>query len=110
MADRSKRREISQEIMALSVMKAVLATEGAAEMVDTAATTAFRMLMGSKSLKGVIIQGQAEGFEIDVYLNVKFGTAIPQTAWNIQENVKAKIESLTETPVRKVDVHISGVV
>ncbi|MCF0150576.1 MAG: Asp23/Gls24 family envelope stress response protein [Firmicutes bacterium] len=111
MAGSTNRKDLSQEIVALSIMKAVLNTEGVAEMVDTSVTTAFKVLIGSKSsLKGVRVQGQPNGLQIDVFCNVHYGTAIPQTAWSIQENVKAKVEALAEIPVRRVDVHIAGVV
>ncbi len=106
-----KRKDISDQIIALAAMKAVLSTEGVSEMVDTGDTMSFSKLLGLESglLKGIKIQKAGEGLEVDVALNVKFGTPIPQTAWNIQENVRNRIEAFADTPVVKVDVHIAGV-
>jgi len=106
-----RKKEISDQIIALAAMKAVLSTEGVSEMVDTGDTMSFNKLLGIESglLKGIKITRQNEGLEVDVALNVRFGTPIPQTAWNIQENVKNRINAFTDTPVVKVDVHIAGV-
>ncbi|MBR0140496.1 MAG: Asp23/Gls24 family envelope stress response protein [Firmicutes bacterium] len=106
-----RRKDISDEIIALAAMKAVLMTEGVSGMVDTGDTMSFNKLLGIESgaLKGVKIQKQGDGLEVDVALNVRFGASIPQTAWNIQENIKNRVNAISDTPVVKVDVHIAGV-
>ncbi|NMA93322.1 MAG: Asp23/Gls24 family envelope stress response protein, partial [Clostridiales bacterium] len=45
----------------------------------------------------------------DVHLDVKYGCKIPNAAWNIQENVKKKIEALTSEKLYQVNIHIMGV-
>ena len=46
---------------------------------------------------------------IDIYCCVRFGTKIPDTAWNIQENVKRHVEDLTDAKIARVNIHIMGV-
>ena len=102
-----EKQELSLEIIALGAMKAVLATDGVAEMSESASVPQFIRKTGSA--KGVKITQHEDGLELDLSLNVKFGASIPTVAWNIQENVKNKLQALTDFEIVKVDVHITGV-
>lgn len=44
-----------------------------------------------------------------VYVNVEYGSCIPEIALEIQEKVKEAIENMTGYEVKFVDVHIQGV-
>ncbi|SDK51199.1 Asp23/Gls24 family envelope stress response protein [Natronincola ferrireducens] len=67
-------------------------------------------ILGKKSLsKGVKIEVSNDGVAIDLYIIVDYGTKIPDIAWNIQDNVKTTIESMTGITVMDVNIHIQGV-
>ena len=98
---------LPQEIVAVSAMNAVLRTEGVAEL---APETGLQSLGKDKDgVKGIRLQESRQGLIIDVYLNVSYGAKIPQTAWNIQENVKHRVEDFTDRKVSQVNIHIMGV-
>ena len=59
--------------------------------------------------KGVKVTVSPEGAVIDLLIVVAFGVRIPELAWEIQENVKNSVESMTGIDVLKVNVRIDGV-
>lgn len=59
--------------------------------------------------KGVKVSVSADGAVIDLYVIVAFGVRIPELAWEVQENVKNSVESMTGIDVLKVNVCIEGV-
>ena len=104
MDDTSQKEKLPQEIFAVCAMNAVLHTEGVAEMAPLPALS--KEIEGTK---GVKIAESRKGLVIDVYLNVCFGAKIPDTAWKIQENVKNRLEDLTNAKISQVNIHIMGV-
>jgi uncharacterized alkaline shock family protein YloU len=46
---------------------------------------------------------------VDLSIVVNYGVSIPEVAWQIQENVKRAIESMTGLSVVEVNVNIQGV-
>lgn len=59
--------------------------------------------------KGVRVDMTEKTVTIDLYIVVEYGIKIPELAWEIQENVKAKVESMTGLSVEKVNIHIEGI-
>ncbi len=107
MDDYIGRDRLPLEIVAVCAMNAVLRTEGAAEL---AAESGIQSIGKDKDgVRGIRFQETKQGLVVDVYLNVAYGAKIPQTAWNIQENVKNKLEELTEEKVHQVNIHVMGV-
>lgn len=104
MDENSGKDRLPQEIIAICAMNAVLHTEGVAEMAPLPALS--KEIEGTK---GVKIAESRKGLAIDVYLNVRFGAKIPDTAWKIQENVKQRLEDLTSAKISQVNIHIMGV-
>ena len=107
MSDSSVQAKMPQEIIAICAMNAVLHTEGVAEMTPLPAVASLGK--EKDGIKGVRISESKKGIEIGVYLNVKLGAKIPDTAWMIQENVKRRVEDLTDSKVSQVNIHIMGV-
>ena len=68
-------------------------------------------LLGSKKSpeKGVKGEITEESAVIDLYIVVEYGIRIPDLAWELQENVKASVESMTGLSVNKVNIHVDGV-
>ena len=68
-------------------------------------------LLGSKKnpSKGVKVEITEESAVIDLFVVVEYGIRIPDLAWELQENVKASVESMTGLSVDKVNIHVDGV-
>lgn len=99
-----QKEKMPPEILAVCAMNAVLHTEGVAEMAPLPA-----LVKEIEGTKGVRIAESRKGLVLDVYLNVRFGAKIPDTAWMIQENVKHRLEDLTNAKISQVNIHIMGV-
>jgi len=66
--------------------------------------------LGRKNLaKGVKVQVGEKEAAIDLYIIVDYGVKVPEVAWNIQENVKKAVESMTGLNVVEVNIHVQGV-
>lgn len=59
--------------------------------------------------KGVKVEMGEGAVKIDIYIVVDYGVRIPELAWEIQENVKNNVETMTGLNVEKVNIHIEGV-
>ena len=67
-------------------------------------------MLGKKSLaKGVRVEVGEKEAAVDLYVIIDFGVSIPDVAWQVQENVKKAIESMTGLDVIEVNVHVQGV-
>lgn len=45
----------------------------------------------------------------DVYLLARYGSRIPEMAWNIQEKVRQEIAGRTQSEIAKINIHVQGV-
>ena len=45
---------------------------------------------------------------LDVYLNLKQGARIQETASQVQHDVKVAVQAMTGKPVTRVNVHVAG--
>jgi len=59
--------------------------------------------------KGVRVEIGTEEASVDLYVVVEYGTPIQTAAFNVQENVRKAIETMTGLHVVRVDVHVQGV-
>ena len=101
---------ISDEVIAVSAVNATLKTEGVAGMSGGIPNALSRNFLGKELLaKGIKVSQTDEGVEVDVYITVKYHAKIPAVAWDIQENVKKEIQSMTELDVTAVNIHVQGV-
>jgi uncharacterized alkaline shock family protein YloU len=84
--------------------------DGVAGMYGTFAGGIAEMLGAKKSLsKGVKVDMNDTNVTIDLYIVVDYGVRIPELSWEIQENVKNNVETMTGLDVQKVNIHIEGV-
>jgi len=51
-----------------------------------------------------------EGISVDVSVNIYYGYNVPDVAFNIQQNIKHSVESMTKYKIDSVDVKVSGVI
>ena len=68
-------------------------------------------IFGSKKnfSRGVKVDIKEENTVIDLFIIVDYGVRIPELAWEIQENVKNSVETMTGLNVEKVNIHVEGV-
>lgn len=101
---------ISDDVVATIAGIATSEIEGVYGMAGGVASGIAEKLGAKKSpQKGVKVDVKPEGAVIELYLVVEFGVRIPDLAWNIQENVKNSVETMTGIEVLRVNIHIDGV-
>jgi uncharacterized alkaline shock family protein YloU len=67
-------------------------------------------MFGKKNFsKGVKVEIVEEKVVIDLNIIVDYGVKIPDVSWQVQENVKTAIESMTGLSVSEVNVHVNGI-
>ena len=102
--------KISDEVIAVCAVNAALKTEGVASLAGNFSNVLSRNILGKELLaKGVKVTQSEEGVEIDVHIIVKYHYKIPAVAWDIQENVKKEVQTMTELTVKAVNIHVQGV-
>ena len=102
--------KISVDVVATIAGIAANEIEGVAGMCGSIAGGIAEFLGSKKSAtKGVKVEIQGDVATIDLYVIVDYGIRIPELAWEIQENVKESVESMTGLLVEKVNIHIDGV-
>lgn len=99
--------DLSLTELSAAAMDAVLHTNGVSNMVSVPGPAA--KALEKEGVKGIRASKTKDGLIFDVHLDVKYGCKIPNAAWNIQENVKKKIEALTSEKLYQVNIHIMGV-
>ena len=102
--------QISEDVVASVAGMAVLEVEGVCGLSSSIGTDIAEML-GMKTLsKGVRLSAaEAGALRIDCDIVSKFGQNIFELAKNVQENVKASVESVTGLTVSEVNVTVCGI-
>ncbi|NLJ41665.1 MAG: Asp23/Gls24 family envelope stress response protein [Clostridiales bacterium] len=59
--------------------------------------------------RGVRVEVGEKETAIDLYMIVNYGVQIPEVAWNVQENVKRSVETMTGLSVVEVNIYIQGI-
>ncbi|NLH59052.1 MAG: Asp23/Gls24 family envelope stress response protein [Clostridiales bacterium] len=99
----------ADEVVAIIAGLAASEIEGVAAMSGGIAGDIVEKL-GKKNLsKGVKVQLGEKEVAIDLYIIVEYGARIPEIAWNIQENTKKAVETMTGLNVVEVNIHVQGV-
>lgn len=100
---------IANEVVGIISGLAATEVKGVAGMSGGIAGGIAEMLGRRNLAKGVKVEvGQKEA-AIDLFIVVEYGYRIPEIAWEIQENVKRALESMTGLQVVEVNVHVQGV-
>ena len=102
--------KIDDDVIAVATARAVLGTEGVCRLVGGIGDSISKTLLRKEALsKGLKIDQKEKGIEIDVFIYVYYGARIPDIVFNIQRNVKSKIQELTDRKVLAVNIHVQGV-
>ena len=100
----------TEELGCIHISEDVLATiaSGAAAEVD--GITGLMNLTGKKThAKGVRISLSENTAVIALFVMIRYGCSIPETAEKIQTGVASAIESMTGFSVKAVNVHVGGI-
>lgn len=102
--------KISVDVVSTIAGIATAEINGVAGMYGTFAGGIAEMLGAKKSpSKGVKVDMNGNNVTLDLYIVVDYGVRIPELAWEVQENVKNNVETMTGLDVQKVNIHIEGV-
>lgn len=102
--------KIAVDVVATIAGLAATETEGVAGMNNSLAGGIAEIFGGKKNLsRGVKVDIKENDTVIDLFITVDFGVRIPELAWQIQENVKNSVETMTGLNVEKVNIHVEGV-
>ena len=102
--------KIAPDVVATIAGIATQEIKGVSGMCNTFAGGIAEKLGAKKNpAKGIKVDIKENNVSIDLYIIVEFGIRIPELAWEIQENVKNSVETMTGLSVDKVNVHIDGI-
>ena len=95
----------ADEVVATIAGLAAVEVQGVASM-----SSGIVEKFGKKSpSRGVKVEVGEKETAIDLYVIVEYGVRIPEVAWNIQENVKKAVETMTGLNVVEVNIYIQGI-
>jgi uncharacterized alkaline shock family protein YloU len=114
MADKNTKElgtvKIANDVIVAYVCDAVLNTPGVIDFSGGLSDTISQTILGKESkYKGLKIDESEGVYNIDIYVIVGYGVRIPDIAWNIQKNVKSKLEDVMEIEISNVNIHVQGV-
>ncbi|MBE6028593.1 MAG: Asp23/Gls24 family envelope stress response protein [Clostridiales bacterium] len=110
MAEDKEVLTVSDDVLAVCAINATLKTEGVAEMAGGITNTISKSIRGKELVaKGAKVTRNNDQIEIDLHVIVSYGCKIPQVAWDIQDNVKSEIRSMTNMKLNAVNIHVEGV-
>ena len=102
--------KISVDVVSTIAGIAASQTKGVAGMYSSFTEGIAEKLGARKNpSKGVRVDMSEKSVKIDLYIVVEYGVRIPELAWEIQEDVKNNVETMTGLEVEKVNIHIEGV-
>ncbi|XVG95047.1 Asp23/Gls24 family envelope stress response protein [Eubacteriales bacterium KG127] len=88
----------------------VLNTSGVYGFAENLTEQLSKSILGIDSPnKGIRINKDKDGYIIDLFVVVEFGSNIPEVAWNIQENVAKYLRDILYIDLSKIDIHVQGV-
>lgn len=102
--------KIAVDVVATIAGIAANEIEGVAGMCGNLAGGIAEFLGNKKNpTKGVKVDMKEDSAVIDLFIVAEYGIRIPELAWEIQENVKNSVESMTGITVEKVNIHVDGI-
>ena len=104
---------ISEEVIAAIAVGAAREVEGVTGMMTNLGGSVADLMNNKKnaqkSVRGVKIDMTGAALALDLYLTVRYGTAIHEVAENVQKAVNSAVEAMTGCPVGAVNIHVGGV-
>ena len=100
---------ISEDVVASIVATAAVETEGVAGL-SGRVTDIRGIISRNDAARAVRVLNTENDTILDVYVTLKQGARIQETAMALQQNVKTAVQSMTGKPVTRINVHVDGVV
>lgn len=99
--------QISEDVVASIASSTALEVEGVSAMMSANVSD----LMGGKkmSAKGVRVEMDGEGIVVNLFIVVRYGSAIGDVAKKAQQMVRTALEGMTGFRVTAVNVHVGGI-
>lgn len=108
--DETSSVKIAPDVVATIANVAASEIKGVAGMCSSFAGGIAEILGAKKQLsRGIKVDIDENSTIIDMFIIVEYGIRIPELAWEIQENVKNSVETMTGLNVEKVNIHIDGI-
>ena len=101
--------KIADDVVALIAELAAKEVKGVVSMSGGIADSITEILGKKNTSKGVKVEVGEKEAAVDLYVIVEYGVRIPDVSWQIQENVKKAVETMTGLQVVEVNIHIQGV-
>lgn len=101
--------KIADDVVAIIAEIAAREVQGVFSMSGGIADSITEILGKKNPSKGVKVEVGEKEAAIDLYIVVDYGVRIPDVSWQIQENVKKTVETMTGLTVVEVNIHIQGV-
>lgn len=99
---------IAEDVVASIVATAALETEGVASLAGRAADIRG-IISRNDATRAVRVINTEDDTVLDIYVILKAGARIQETAVALQQNVKMAVQSMTGKPVTHINVHVNGV-
>ncbi|MDR3305750.1 MAG: Asp23/Gls24 family envelope stress response protein [Clostridiales Family XIII bacterium] len=103
---------IASEVIAAYVSEAASSVEGVFGLGGnlSAAALTSKVLGRENKIRGVrVSEDENDGYSIDIFLVVEFGTKIPEVAWNVQKRVTEGLARTADIKIKGVNIHVQGV-
>ena len=100
---------ISEDVIASIACTAAAEVPGVAGMATRPADIRGIISQNAASRSVRVVNTENETV-LDVYVNLKQGAKIQETAANVQQSVKVAVQSMTSKPVTRINVHVEGMV
>ena len=98
---------ISQEVLEMIAGAAAVEVEG---VTGLAGGSVSDQLLGRKKLsKGINVLWESDNITIDISIQIKYGSIIPEGARKLQEAIIANVEATSGMKVTAVNVRVGGV-
>jgi len=59
--------------------------------------------------KDIRIDREKRGTSVNVFVNVAYGSRIPEVAWDLQENIKHRVQDVAGIEIEKINITVQGV-
>ncbi len=98
---------ISEEVLEMLAGAAALEVEGVTGLAGGKVT---EQIWGRKKLsKGITILWESDQITIDISIQIRYGSVIPEVAKKVQEAVVSSVEATSGLKVAEVNVRVGGV-
>ena len=97
---------IAEDVVAAIAADAIGEIEGVGSMCQNMTEQITEQFTGKKGVRAEVKDGE---IIVDVYLMVRYGYVIPETARKVQDSVSAAVSGMTGYNVHAVNVHVGGI-